>query len=409
MTDPKTKRDFAKQVVEFIKTEVGAGLSLALAALLAIILANSPAAPTYFQFVNAHIPLQVGNWAHDLTVGKWIKEGLMAVFFLIVGLEIKYEVCAGSLSDPKTFALPVLAAIGGMAAPALIYYGLNFGGDLRGWSIPVATDIAFALAVLSLLGNRVPMALRLFLLTLAIVDDLGAVILIGVFYQAKLSTIALLWVGLGLLAMLAIPFLVRVTALGSGLIFAILFVFVWAMSLEAGVSTSLTAVLSAMCVSLKPAERSEESFLKTLMHALHPYVAYIILPIFAFSAAGVSFSAVNADFVSDSRFWGVALGLFLGKPIGVLAFVALALFLGVAKMPKDTGWGHILGISLLCGIGFTMSLYIAALAFSDQDPMVQTLIKLSIFTGSLASGIVGYFVLLNATQRNTKRKQDILQ
>lgn len=388
----KQKR-LASFTLEFLKTEVGAGFILALAALLALVLANSMWADSYFAFIGQNIPVQIGDWRYEKSLLGWTKEGLMAFFFFIVGLEIKYEALRGELSDPKKLALPVLAAIGGMAVPALTYVAINWGGDMRGWSVPVATDIAFALAVFAMVGKRLPQALRIFLLTLAIVDDLGAVAIIGVFYNGHLDGGLILWL-LGVLALMySLKFIMRLTETGFFIIYGLLLLLALALGLSAGVSTSLVAVFAAFCVTLDAPEKGEESVLKGIMHELHPYVAYLILPFFAFVATGVSFGSLGLAAFADLRLWGVALGLFLGKTLGVMGAALLSIRLGVAKMPEGATRLQLLGVSILCGIGFTMSLYIAALAFKYAETDALDIVKTGVFMGSLLSIVFGYLIL----------------
>jgi len=277
-----------KPTLDFLKTEAGAGSLLGLAAILAMICANSPLSGLYHGLVHQPLRLSVGPIDHTTGIGEWIKEGLMAVFFYVVGLEIKHEVLRGELSDPKKLALPVVAAIGGMVVPALIYVLINMnGGDLRGWSVPVATDIAFALAVLAMAGPHLPASLRVFLMTLAIVDDLGAVLIIGLFYGSGFNALYLGLMAALMGVMILLPRLFEVRHRGIELAYFALFGLVWLLCLNSGLSPSLAAVLSAFCVTLKPAA-GEDSPLKTLMHTLHPSVAYVILPVFAFTAAGVT-------------------------------------------------------------------------------------------------------------------------
>ncbi|BEV10298.1 Na+/H+ antiporter NhaA [Asticcacaulis sp. DW145] len=385
-----------KFTLEFLKTEAGAGFILGLSALIAVIWANSPWAAVYFDFINAHIPVQIGTFVEDKSVLKWTKEGLMAIFFFVVGLEIKYEIFRGELSNPKKLALPVLGAIGGMAAPALVYVALNAGlpgGDLRGWSVPMATDIAFALAVFAVVGRGLPDSLRVFLLTLAIVDDLGAVLVIGLFYSSGIDLLLCLWIA-GLLVIMGLAkYALRNQARGLKAVYLVLFIATWAFSLKAGLATSLTAVAAAFMVTLDAPARGEESLLKTLMHDLHTPVSYGIVPFFAFVASGFSFAGMSFASLGDPRMLGVALGLFVGKQVGVFGLAWLAIRLKIARAPENSGWGALYGVSLLCGIGFTMSLFLGALAFADHAESAQNAIKLGVITGSLLSACAGAIVL----------------
>lgn len=383
--------------LEFLKTEAGSGAVLGLAALSALVVANSPLSADYFALLKSEHVLQVGPAILEMSISEWIKEGLMAIFFLVVGLEIKYEILRGELSDPKKLATPVLAAIGGMAAPGLVYLAVvsALGGPMQGWPIPLATDIAFALAVFAMVARGLPSSLRVFLLTLAIVDDLGAIALIAVLFSQGVDWIPLAWVGV-LLATGAVaaqwkkvpaPFWV----LGFGL--------VWWLTVEAGLSTSLTAVAFAAIVPIKE-RRDGQAPLKEAMHDLHPYVAYIILPLFAFAKAGVSFAGIGLEQAFAPLVAGIALGLFLGKQAGVLAMAWLASALKIGKKPTGATWLEVYGVSLLCGVGFTMSLFIGALAFPGPiDSLEQVEVKLGVLGGSLLSGVLGGAVLAVAARR----------
>ncbi len=382
--------------LDFLKTEAGAGFLLAVCALLAILWANSPWANTYFHFI--HQPERVAflGWSRTWPIEEWIKEGLMALFFFMVGMEIKFEVRRGQLSSAKTLALPVIAALGGMIAPALIYVALNLGshGDLRGWSVPVATDIAFALAVLAMFGKQLPGSLRVFLLTLAIVDDLGAVAIIGIFYSTHFHW---LWFAamFGVLAVMAGAVYVVRSLPWLRWIYLLLFVLVWAFSIEAGLSPSLAAVLAGFCVALEIPGK-EASPLQSLAHSLHPYVAYLILPLFAFTASGFSLKGFSLASLGDPRFLGVALGLFIGKQLGVFAAAWGAVRLGFGAMPHRASVLQLYAVCLLCGIGFTMSLFLGALAFPAGDQIAQNAIKSGVIAGSLLSACAGAAILLRA-------------
>ena len=381
-----------KITLDFLKTEAGSGAVLGLAALLALIVANSPMAGGYFTWLKSEHLLQLGPLALTMSVSEWIKEGLMAVFFLVVGLEIKYEILRGELSDPKKLATPVLAALGGMIAPALVYLAVvtPMGGPQQGWPVPLATDIAFALAVFALVGRSLPTSLRVFLLTLAIVDDLGAIALIallfsqGVSWQPLLMVVILLTVG-GVLARfrkVPSPFWV----LG--------FAAVWWLTVKAGLSTSLTAVAFAAIVPIRARAEDRQSPLKEAMHDLHPWVAFLVLPLFAFAKAGVSFSGLSLDQALAPLVIGIALGLFLGKQAGVLGLAWLATVLKIGKRPTGAGGRQVYGVAGLCGVGFTMSLFIGALAFPGAvDSPQQIEVKLGVIGGSLMSVIWGALVL----------------
>ncbi|MGA9657617.1 MAG: Na+/H+ antiporter NhaA, partial [Asticcacaulis sp.] len=353
--------------------------------------ANSIWADSYFHFIHYHFTLSVPGWSLNESVLEWVKEGLMAIFFFLVGLEIKYEIFRGELSSPQKIALPVIAAFGGMAMPALVYCLVNWGGDLRGWSVPTATDIAFALAVLAMVAKSLPTSLRVFLLTLAIVDDLGAVMIIGIFYNSEFSLPYLAAV-IALLAFMAtLKYIVRVRPV-LYVAYAVLFVLIWAMSIKAGLGPSLAAVMSAFCVTL--GESREKPVLKTIIQALHPYVAYGILPLFAFTAAGFSLVGVGWEALTDPRFLGVALGLFIGKQVGIFSAAWLAVRCKIARMPDEATLGQLYGVCLLCGIGFTMSLFIGALAFPASDEAAHIAVKSGVVLGSILSGSAGAAILM---------------
>ena len=389
-----------KTTLDFLKTEAASGSVLALAAVAALVVANSPLSEAYFTWLKSEHPLQVGPLLLTLSISEWIKEGLMAIFFLVVGLEIKYEILQGELSDPRKLATPVLAALGGMVAPAGVYLLVSgaLGGPHGGWPIPLATDIAFALAIFALVGRGLPPSLRVFLLTLAIVDDLGAIALIAVLFSQGVSITPLLWIAALLIAgavmarrRIAAPFWV----LGFGA--------VWYLTVLSGLSTSLTAVAFALIVPVAHRAEDRQSPLKEAMHDLHPYVAYLVLPLFAFAKAGVSFAGLGWDQAFAPLVIGIALGLFLGKPIGVMGAAWLASALKIGKRPTDASWLQLLGVSLLCGVGFTMSLFIGTLAFPGAiDSAVQVEVKLGVLGGSVLSAIGAAVVLAiaNRLRRN---------
>ena len=374
--------------LDFLKTEAAAGLVLALAALAAIGLANSPLREAYFGFVKAPLTLQFGGWEETKSVLKWTKDGLMAVFFFVVGLEIKYEILKGELSNPRKLATPVLAALGGMVVPALVFLAFNLGADgsPRGWPIPTATDIAFALAVLAMAAPRLPASLRLFLLTLAIADDLGAVALIAVLFSAHidLAALACAALGLGVLAWIG-------RWKGDPiLLFALVFLAVWAFTLQSGVNTSLAGVAAALTVPVAGGRPGRHGPLKRYMEALHPYVAYGVLPFFAFVAAGFAFDAFPASGLLAPLPLGIVAGMVIGKPLGVFGATALACWLKLGRRPSGATWLQLFGISMLCGVGFTMSLFIGGLAFHD-DGAAQ--VQLGVVAGSVLSILAGVVTL----------------
>ena len=387
-----------KITLDFLKTEAASGAVLGLAALAALVIANSPLSATYFAWLKSEHLLQVGPLLLELSISEWIKEGLMAVFFLVVGLEIKYEILRGELSDARKLATPVLAAVGGMVAPALVYLAVSgaMDGPHGGWPIPLATDIAFALAVFAVAARGLPSSLRVFLLTLAIVDDLGAIALIAVLFSSGVVWQPLVWIVALLLVggvtsrfrKIPSPFWV----LGFG--------FIWYLTVLSGLSTSLTAVAFAAIVPVNERRRDGQSPLREAMHDLHPYVAYLVLPLFAFAKAGVSFGGLSLEQVFAPLVIGVALGLFVGKQIGVFGAAALASALKIGRRPTGSTWLELYGVSLLCGVGFTMSLFIGILAFPGAiDSPEQVEVKLGVLGGSFLSAVAGAAVLAVAGRR----------
>lgn len=386
-----------KFTLDFLKTEAASGAILALAAVAAIIVANSPWSADYLYWLKSEHAVQIGPLHLELSISEWIKEGLMAIFFLVVGLEIKYEILRGELSDPRKLATPVLAAIGGMVAPAVVFLAvaLSMGGPVQGWPIPLATDIAFALAVFAFVAKGLPASLRIFLLTLAIVDDLGAIALIAILFSGGVNW-ALAGMIVGVLILMGLLGRFRLASPFWVLGFAL----VWWMSVKAGLSTSLSAVAFAAIVPIKARAQDLQSPLKEAMHDLHPYVAYLILPMFAFGKAGVSFAGLTLDQLLAPLVVGVALGLFLGKQLGVMTAAWLATALKIGKRPTGATWLEVYGVALLCGVGFTMSLFIGALAFPGPiDSPEQIDVKLGVLGGSLLSGVAGAIVLAMAAHR----------
>lgn len=391
-----------KITLEFLKTEAASGVILALAALAALVLANSPWSGSYFGLVGHPLTIQVGDVEITKTVLKWIKDGLMTVFFFVVGLEIKYEILRGELSNPRKLALPVLGALGGMVAPAVVYLALNSGpgGAFEGWPAPVATDIAFALAALAIAGPRLPTALRTFLLTLAIADDLGAVILIAVLFTERIDLLALAGAG-SILLIMALAGRWRRTPMAA---YAFLAFLVWVFTLETGVNPSIAGVAAAMMIPLEPRRQGEAGVLSHFMHVLHPYVAYGVMPVFAFAAAGFAISDLSAKDLLSPIAVGIAAGLFLGKQIGVFGAAFLAIRSGLARRPTDSTWLELYGCALLCGVGFTMSLFIGALAFDPDNAAAQSAAKVGVIGGSLLSAILGMVVLAWSQRRRDRRE-----
>ena len=380
-----------KLTFEFLRTEAASAGVLAAAAVAALIVANSPLAHDYFALLKSEHALALGPLSLTLSVSDWIKEGLMSLFFLVVGLEIKHEILRGELSDPRKLATPVIAALGGMIGPVAVY--LTLAGVLSaphaGWPIPVATDIAFALGVLALVGRGLPPSLRIFLLTLAIVDDLGAIVLIGALYSGGTD-----WTTAGAAAgmLVAMALAARLGKMPSPF-WIIGFAAVWWCTVLSGLSTSLAAVAFAVIVPLKPRREDRQSPLQEAMHDLHPYNAFLVLPLFAFAKAGVSMAGLGMEQALAPLVIAIALGLFLGKQTGVLGAVWLVTKLKLGDRPAGATWLQIYGVSLLCGIGFTMSLFIGALAFPGQAADLQTEVKLGVLGGSVLSGIAAAIVL----------------
>jgi NhaA family Na+:H+ antiporter len=374
---------------EFLKFEAAGGIVLIFAAALALVLANSPLDTIYLAFLDIPLAIQVG----DLVIAKpmllWINDGLMAVFFFLVGLEIKREFLEGELASRSQIVLPAMAAVGGMAVPALIYVVINLGHPehLNGWAIPAATDIAFALGILALLGSRAPLSLKVLLTAIAIIDDLGAIVILAVFYTDDLSLVALGFGFIFLLGLIAINGL-KVTRLAP---YVLLGIALWICVLKSGVHATLAGVITAFAIPLRTKGDEEHSLLRHVEHELHPWIAFAILPIFAFANAGVSFTGMDLSSLVEPVKLGVSLGLFVGKQIGVFGLLWLCVRLGWSPLPPDTNWVQLYGVALLCGVGFTMSLFIGSLAFEHTS--FDAPIRLGVLTGSLVSGLCGYLLL----------------
>lgn len=374
---------------EFLRMEAAGGILLVIAAAMALVLANSPAGGLYAALLDTPVVVQVGALALAKPLLLWINDGLMAVFFLLVGLEIKREVLEGELSTPARAALPGIAALGGMAVPALVYVVLA-GGDpvaARGWAIPAATDIAFAVGVLALLGTRAPASLKIFLLALAILDDLGAIVIIALFYTAELSPVSLALAAVGLAGLVALNRMGVVRLAG----YVLVGIFLWVCVLKSGVHATLAGVALAFAIPLRTAGPRSASPLQVVEHALHPWVVYGILPVFAFANAGVSLAGLSVDALFAPVPLGIALGLFVGKQAGVMGATWAAIRLGVGALPAGATWLHVYGMALLTGIGFTMSLFIGGLAFPGEG--YGAAVRIGVLGGSLLSAVAGYLVL----------------
>ncbi|EEY44187.1 Na+/H+ antiporter NhaA [Vibrio mimicus] len=367
---------------DFFKMESAGGILLVIAAAIAMFIANSSMGEGYQAILHTYV--------FGMSISHWINDGLMAVFFLLIGLEVKRELLEGALKSRETAIFPAIAAVGGMLAPALIYVIFNFNDPaaIQGWAIPAATDIAFALGIMALLGKRVPVSLKVFLLALAIIDDLGVVVIIALFYSSDLSTIALTvgFIMTGVLFMLNAK---HVTKLSVYLIAGLI---LWIAVLKSGVHATLAGVVIGFAIPLK-GNKGEHSPLKHLEHALHPYVAFGILPLFAFANAGISLQGVSIDGLTSMLPLGVALGLFLGKPLGIFSFSWAAVKLGVAQLPEGINFKHIFAVSVLCGIGFTMSIFISSLAFGQANAAYDTYARLGILMGSTTAALLGYALL----------------
>ncbi|MHA6573668.1 Na+/H+ antiporter NhaA [Pseudomonas yamanorum] len=385
----------------FFQLEAASGLLLIAAAALALIINNSPLSHFYASFLDVPVVAQIGALKIAKPALLWINDGLMALFFLLIGLEVKRELLDGQLSKPSQVVLPGAAAIGGMVVPALIYWALNKDNPaaLGGWAIPMATDIAFALGVLALVGKRLPVSLKLFLMTLAIIDDLGAIIVIAIFYSTDLSGASLAGAAACLIALIAMNRL-GVVKLGPYMIVGLI---LWVCVLKSGVHATLAGVTLAFCIPLRT-KNAEPSPLLTLEHALHPWVAYAILPLFAFANAGVSLAGVNLESFTHHVPMGIAAGLLLGKTIGVLGFTWVMVKTGLAALPAGANWGQVLGVAILCGIGFTMSLFVGSLAFVPGSSEYVGMDRMGILTGSILAALIGYAVTAMAS-----RKQAVVQ
>jgi NhaA family Na+:H+ antiporter len=378
-------------ISRFLRLESSGGILLMFTALAAMVLANSPLIVYYDLLIDTPVEIRIGAFELAKPLLLWINDGLMAVFFFLVGLELKRELIEGELSNLKSIILPGVGAIGGMAVPALIYMYFNHGDPvaMKGWAIPAATDIAFALGILSLLGSKVPTSIKVFLTSLAIFDDIGAIIIIALFYTEKISITALIVVAL------CIPILVvmnrrNVEAKSAYILIGIV---MWAAMVKSGVHATLAGVILAMFIPMKSKNDPDYSPLKDLEHDLHPAVAYIILPVFAFANAGISIVGLPLEELFHSVPLGIALGLFLGKQVGIFSLCWIAIKLKLTQLPKGMNWGSLYGAAALCGVGFTMSLFIGSLAFEETGVNLLFDERLGIIIGSLLSGIVGYFIL----------------
>jgi NhaA family Na+:H+ antiporter len=388
-----------RAIDRFFRHDASGGVLLMLSAVAALIVANSGLQPVYDAMLNAKLALTLNGSGLEKPLVLWINDGLMAIFFFLIGLELKREMLEGRLKNPRDVVLPGMAALGGMATPALVYLLFNLGNPetVGGWAIPAATDIAFALGVLALVGDRAPPALKVFLLTLAILDDLGAIVIIALFYTAELKP---LYLGLALLPLVGLYLLNRLR-LHRAAPFILLGVLLWVLVLKSGVHATLAGVVTAFFIPMT--DKWGKSPLHALENALAPYVLYLIVPIFAFANAGVVLEGISVAGLMAPLPLGIALGLVAGKQIGVFAASWAIVKLGWARLPHGVGWLHIYGVACLAGVGFTMSLFIGALSFEDPELMNQ--VRLGVMTGSLISAVVGFTVLRMVGLRETAAQE----
>jgi NhaA family Na+:H+ antiporter len=392
-----------KSIHDFLKLEAASGIILMVAAAVALVVANSPLNVYYDLLLDLPVSVSVGSFAIAKPLLLWVNDGLMAIFFFLIGLELKREFIDGDLSEPGQIALPAAGAIGGMAIPALCYAVLNYNDPqaMSGWAIPTATDIAFALGVLAIIGKRVPLALKVFLTSLAIFDDLGAIIIIALFYTEQLSVTSMVTAAI----MLTSLFILNRRNVTDTAPYIFIGIILWVAVLKSGIHATLAGVVLAFFIPFHGKE-GEESPLKHLEHNLHSTVAFIILPIFAFANAGVNLTGVGVEQVLEPVPLGIILGLVVGKQLGVFGFCFMAVKLGLAKIPQGLNWSIIYGAAILCGVGFTMSLFIGSLAFeqtSGSSPLFQD--RLGIIIGSLLSGVGGYLFLTWRLKESTEQSR----
>lgn len=389
-----------KSINDFLKLEAASGIILMFAAVAAMIIANSPFVPYYDMLLDIPVQVSVGSFEIAKPLLLWINDGLMALFFFLVGLELKREFLEGDLSQPGQVTLPAIGALGGMLVPALCYVAFNYNDPeaINGWAIPTATDIAFALGILSVIGSKVPLQLKVFLTSLAIFDDLGAIIVIALFYTDQLSMLSLIFSAV----ILTILFIMNKRGVTSTAPYIFLGIVLWVAVLKSGVHATLAGVVLAFFIPMK-GEEGEPSPLKSLEHNLHSLVAFIILPVFAFANAGISFAGIGVEQVMAPVPLGIIVGLIVGKQLGVFGFCFIAIKLGLAQLPTNVNWRLLYGAAILCGVGFTMSLFIGSLAFEQGNSgnlIFQD--RLGIVIGSLISGVFGYFVIKGGVDKLSK-------
>ena len=384
-----------KPFKEFFKLESASGLVLLFAATIALIISNSNLEAVYFNTLEKYITLGIGIFSLKLSVIHWINDVLMTVFFFLVSLEIKREIVQGELSNPKQALLPIIGAVGGMVVPASIYIIINIGSPetLKGWAIPSATDIAFSLGVLSLLGKRVPVSLKIFLTALAIIDDLGAIVIIAFFYSGNIEVYYLLLMLVSVIALVILnKFNVR-----AFIPYLLVGILLWEFTHKSGIHATISGVLLALLIPHDKKDKNKSLLLK-LEHSIAPYVAFGIMPLFAFANAGVSLNGINLSSLLNPVPFGILCGLFFGKQIGVFLFAYISVKLNLAQKPSDSSWVALYAVSVLTGIGFTMSLFVGNLAFINS-PMYLDGVKIGVLSGSLLSTLVGYFLLMFSTKK----------
>ena len=384
-----TSFDITQAIKNFFSREEKSGILLLIFATLALIVVNSPLQSIYYDVKYASIPISLGDFNFTKNISHWVNDGLMAIFFFVIGLELKREILEGELSSFDRIVLPAIAAIGGMVAPALVYFFINYGNpeNMSGWAIPTATDIAFSLAVLLIIGKQVPLSLKVFLLSLAIIDDLGAVLIIAFFYTSEISSIYLLYSAI----ILSLLVVINLYGVQKMFFYIILGIFLWYFVLKSGIHATIAGVVLAATIPNSENPNYDESMLKELEHKLHNFVGIIVLPIFAFFNSDINFGDVSLNSIYSPLSLGIILGLLIGKPIGITLFTYIGLKTKIFTLPEGVSLNDILGLSFLCGIGFTMSLFINGLAFTDINLIDSS--KLGIFIGSIVSAIAGYIIL----------------
>ncbi|MDE3944748.1 Na+/H+ antiporter NhaA [Glaesserella parasuis] len=387
-----------QHIRKFLQLESASGILLLAFAMLAMLFANTPLKDLYFDFLSMPVSIQIGLFSIHKPLLMWVNDGFMAVFFVLIGLEVKREMMVGAISSYQRAIFPAIGALGGMIVPALVFTLINSDSPefQQGWAIPMATDIAFALGVLGLLGKRVPFALKIFLLALAIIDDLGAIVVIAIFFSHELSTTALISAVIAITALIIMNRM-RVTAICAYMVVGLI---LWASVLKSGVHATLAGVIIGFCVPLKG--KNGEEPLAHFEHILAPWCSFVILPLFAFSNAGVSFAGMSLSTLFSPLTMGVALGLLVGKTLGVFSFSFLAVKLGIAQLSEGINFKQIFAVSVLCGIGFTMSMFLAGLAFGgdEADGQFISLARLGILIGSGISAVLGYYLLKLCTMPN---------